>query len=461
MFKTEEILKATSGKIISGNANISIKGISTDTRTIKPGEIFLVLSGKNFDGHNFIKAALMKGACGVMVEKNPKFKLPDRFLLIKVKSTLDALGAIANLHRKRFNIKIIAITGSNGKTTAKDMAAHLLSRKYKVLKTEGTKNNQIGVPQTLLKLNKSFDVAVLELGTNRYGEIEALSKIVMPDIGIITNIALSHIKCLKNLAGVYREKISLCKGLKKKGCLIFNADDKYLRNIKKLKRINKKLPFTINEKSKFKASRIKKEKSSLSFLLNGKIRLKINSLAEHNIYNALAVVASVRELGVSYKEIKLILNEFRFPQGRVSSTNLKKVSIVDDTYISNPLSLKSSIDLLCQYNGRRKILVCADMLELGVQSRTLHSAIGKKIANSNIDILFTLGNLSKEIHRAAKKRSRGYEQINHCRSHSDVVDKLVKILKSNDVILVKGSRSMKMEKVIEGLKQKLKKNKAR
>ncbi|PIS34320.1 MAG: UDP-N-acetylmuramoyl-tripeptide--D-alanyl-D-alanine ligase, partial [Candidatus Omnitrophica bacterium CG08_land_8_20_14_0_20_41_16] len=227
MLKIPELLKATRGKLTSGDNSVSVKGVSIDSREIKKGEAFIAIKGNNFDGHNFINMAIKKGASCIITEK--EIKGTDGIAVIKVKDTIRALGAVARFKREKYNLPVIAVTGSNGKTATKDMIAWILSKDFKVLKNEGTKNNHIGLPLTLLKLDSSYDIAVLEIGTNHFGEVKYLSDIACANIGIITNIGPAHLQYFKNLKGVFKEKHDLLRSLKAPAIAILNADDPYLR----------------------------------------------------------------------------------------------------------------------------------------------------------------------------------------------------------------------------------------
>jgi UDP-N-acetylmuramoyl-tripeptide--D-alanyl-D-alanine ligase len=259
MFKIDELLVATKGRLVKGRQDtLLIGGVSTDSRTIKESQAFIAIKGDNFDGHDFIDEALEKGTSCIIAEGGSKKAQTKDVNFIEVKDTLKALGDIARFHRRKFNIPVIAVTGSNGKTTTKEMIARVLAKKLNVLKNEGTKNNQIGVPLTLLNLNASHDIAVLEIGTNHFGEVEYLTRICRPNIGVITNIGLAHLEFFKDLEGVFKEKYSLIEKLEEPYLAILNADDKLLK--KQVQKISKK-PFIvgvgIRNRSDFFASGVK------------------------------------------------------------------------------------------------------------------------------------------------------------------------------------------------------------
>lgn len=452
MFSVREIIQATGGKLISGNPAEIINGISTDSRKLKPTEAFLALQGDNFDGHDFIKETLKLKVSCLIIEKEPQCSIPRGLPVIKVKNTTLALGDLARFQRKKFNLPVIAVTGSNGKTTTKEMIAWVLSANARVLKNEGTKNNQIGLPQTLLRLTGQDDYAVVEIGTNHFGEIDYLAKIAQPNIGLITNIGLSHIEFLKNHRGVLKEKSALLNNLFTPALAVINADDKFLKPLitKKSKKISV-FSYGIKEKSDFFASAIKLKNCRLEFKVNGKFNFALSTLGYYNIYNALAAIAIGRILGLAYPVIAAKLEEFKFPKGRLNFIEFKGLKFIDDTYNSNPLSLKAALLALSSIKNKgRKIMVMGDMLELGRQKELLHRQAAGSITNI-CDVLVAVGNLAKITAQAARQSGFNHKNIFCCQNSSEARDLIFKHISPgiNDVILVKGSRSMKMEEVFK------------
>lgn len=450
MFKVAELLKATNGKLVCRGENSLLKGISTDSRTIRAGEVFIPIKGNNFEGHNFIGQAVKKGASCVIAEKIKTHDSELKTNFIEVKDTTKALGDIARYYRQKFDIPVIAVTGSNGKTTAKEMIACVLSRKHKVLKNEGTKNNQIGLPMTLLKLDKSYDFAVLEAGTNHPGEIEYLAGICQPNIGIITNVGQSHLEFLKDLPGVLREKYSLIKNLQRPRIALLNSDDTFLKD-KVSRKIKEAVIFSfgIRNKADFSASLVKRENEKVSFLVNDKYGFTLNTLGYHNIYNALTAVSIGRILGMEYRDIADSLSGFSFLENRLNLVRLNNIRFINDTYNSNPLSLKHALDALHNYRAKgRKIFIMGDMLELGKDKESLHLRAGREAA-SVCDVLVAVGELSKKAAEGAKET--GFKNIFICNSSTEARDVLFKQIhpSPDDIVLVKGSRSMKMEEVLK------------
>jgi len=441
-----EIVKNIEVKYTKGKLDLEFKGISTDTRRLSEGEIFLAIKGKNFDGHDFLKEAEEKGAKAVIVEKIPEVNLKIPILLVN--NTVNTLGEIAKYYRNKFSIPLIAISGSNGKTTTKDMLAYLLGLRYKVLKNEGTQNNQIGVPLTLLKLNEEYEIAVLELGTNHFGEIEYLTKISRPNIGIILNIAPAHLEFFKTLKGVFREKINLIKGLYFPYIGILNNDDVFLN--KYLKKTKKKflLSFGIKRNADFKAENIKLEKNRTTFFIN-KREFSLNTLGTFNVYNALASISVCRLFGFNYQILSKALREFAFPSQRLNLINRNGILFIDDTYNSNPNSLNQALNVLKDFKIQgRKIAVLGDMLELGDNALDFHFKLSRKILEI-CDIIIGVGNFFGKFKDLVKANSLKKPIFNSDNSSQakEILFKEVKP-KRGDLILVKGSRLLEMEKIL-------------
>lgn len=451
MFSVDEIIQFTKGQLIQGGLTERIAGISTDSRKLKSQEAFLALRGRNFDGHDFILQALkLKPSC-VIVEKRLKFSVPKSVTVIRVKDTTLALGDIARFQREKINLPVIAVTGSNGKTTTKEMIAWVLSAQSSVLKNEGTKNNQIGLPQTLIQLTKKNSFAVVEIGTNHFGEVDYLSKIARPNIGVITNIGPSHLEFLKGLKGVVKEKSSLLDNLAQPAIALLNSDDKLLQGfIHRSIKGHRIFSFGINEKSDFRASEIKIRKEKVEFRVNSKFNFELSTLGDYNVYNALAAISVGRIFGLSYSVMRSRLAAFRFPKGRLNLVEFNGLRFIDDTYNSNPLSLKVALAALDSTDCKgRKILIMGDMLELGKQKELLHRQIAWSITNT-CDLLIAVGSLAGITARAARLKGLPAKQIFCCPDALAARDLLFKKIspKANDLILVKGSRSMRMEEVL-------------
>ena len=485
MFRLKEIVEAVDGRLLSADPQLRIGGVSIDSRTIKHGQLFVAIKGSRFDGHDFIREAVKKGAKAIIGSVHSWQLTVDRKIpYIRVSDTRRALGDLARFHRQRFNIPVIAITGSNGKTTTKDMVAWILSSRIKVLKNEATQNNDIGVPLTLLKLDISHDVVVLELGTNRFGEIAYLSGIAQPNFGVIINIGPAHLENLRNLPGVYKEKTALLKNLKLPRIAVLNADDPWLR---KLRNNNRTIviSYAIRTQSDFNAAQIRltppfvqggvgarKERAGfIEFSVNpasaypksaplrrkGKKnstsgqRIRLNTVGCYNIYNALAAIAVSRMLGCSYSSISRRLATFVFPSGRLKLVKSKGITFIDDSYNANPVSFEEALDPLSKFSAQgRRILVMGDMLELGRSAKMFHRRIGRRVARI-CDAFIGVGNLSKLTAEEAHKSGMDKGCIFTCENSAQARDLLFRKLKPYrwDLILVKGSRLMKMEEVFK------------
>jgi UDP-N-acetylmuramoyl-tripeptide--D-alanyl-D-alanine ligase len=454
MFNANELIEATGGVLKSGAPSQRFSGISIDTRTLRPGEVFVAILGKNFDGHDFIIEAIGRGAQGIIYANPGKVKTFQKDIsYIKVGETTAALGAVARFHRRRFDIPVIAITGSTGKTTTKEMLAWVLSAKYNVLKNRGTQNNLIGVPLTLLEIQSKHDICVVEMGTNRVGEIKQLTQIALPNVGIITNIGPAHLEFLESLRGVYKEKINLIKHLTAPRIAILNKSDIILEKLSFVK-TSPIFFFGINRECDFKATEITYKPQSVSFLFNGLHEIEIKHCALHNISNALAAIGCSLMFGLDFAAIQQKIETFDSPDMRLKEIRLKNCVIFDDSYNSNPQSLKQAIDVLCrQAAPGRRILVMGDMMELGKQSEEFHAYFGRYVSRKPIDLLVTMGSFSKETAESAKKSGMNATCVVHFDNCQAVLEFLKTAIKEGDVLLVKGSRSMQMEKIVAFLKE--------
>lgn len=458
MLTINEIVKATKGKLVKEIPCKDNLKISIDSRTIKPGDVYVAVRGKNFDGHKFIYEAIAKGASAIVSSKkimwipsNFKGKTPTEIPVVKVKDTNTALADIAGFYRSKFDIPVIAITGSVGKTSTKEMISNVLSTKYPVLKSAKTQNNIFGVSLTILKLNKVHKAAVVELGTNHFGEIEVLARIAKPTIAVFTNVGESHLQHLKSTAGVFREKFQLVKYMDKKGIVVFNADDQHLSAIADKKMTQKKISFGVESKADFVAKNIDKKGREISFVVKDK-KYSLKANAEHDIYNALAAICCGSLNNIGYAPIKAGLLKTTDCEGRQKILKFGKLTVIDDTYNSNPVSFKSSIKTLAGLKTKhKKIIVCSDMLELGVAAKQLHENIAKDIEHAGIGHVITHGPLAKHVTNQLKDSV--ITKATHYPSIDGVKRKVKALCSDGDIVLVKGSRSTNMERIVEFLKK--------
>ena len=447
MLTLNEILKVTQGTLKQAD-NPRFSGISTDSRHIKKGDLFIPIKGEKFDGHRFILSALKRGASGALTSK--KIKLSRGKTIIRVKDTLKAFHQIAKAYKEKFDIPFIGITGSSGKTTTKDMLASILSRAGRTLKTEENYNNEIGVPKTLLSLSKSHKFAVIEMAMQGAGEIKELARITRPNIAVITNIGSAHIGLLRSENNVAKAKAEILDFQSKKDTAILPADDKYFDLLKK-KAKGRVISFGIDRSSDVSARNIKYQGNLTLFSIKTKHFLspaKLPLPGKHNVYDALAAAAAACALGIKPEYIKKGLANFKLSSKRLNIIRLKNIRIIDDTYNANPDSMSASLIALKNYPPRR-IAVLGDMLELGKSAKTSHKNIGKLAAELRIEELISVGKLAKYIAESA--RSKGLRNIHAAKSNMDAVRILKRTIRPNDTILIKGSRRMKMETIVEGL----------
>ncbi|MFH1577430.1 MAG: UDP-N-acetylmuramoyl-tripeptide--D-alanyl-D-alanine ligase [Candidatus Margulisiibacteriota bacterium] len=412
MFTLQEILKVIRGARVVGCGTRNIKNISIDTRTIKPGDLFIPIKGKRFDGRKFIAAAKKKGAA-----------------VLEVKNGLKALQVLAAHHRSKFNIPIIGVTGSVGKTTTKDMIAAVLSQELTTLKNEENYNNEIGVPLTLLKLRKKHQAAVIEMAMQGLGEIELLAKIARPTISVVTNIGEAHLEFLKTKRNVAKAKAEIFKYQTKNNHAVINADDEYFSDLRSNVQclLSNIYTFGIIEKAKVTPKELRKTMLPLP--------------GEHNIYNALAAIAVAKILKLKKSSIKKGLENFRPSSNRWDVINRDDgVKIINDTYNANPQSMSAALKVLAWLEGR-KIAVLGDMFELGKRTGPAHKKVGELARQLGINILISVGKLSKDL--AADF---------HYATLDPAIKKLKTVIQPGDRILVKASRGMHLEDVVEAIR---------
>ncbi|MDP8260632.1 MAG: UDP-N-acetylmuramoyl-tripeptide--D-alanyl-D-alanine ligase [Candidatus Gygaella obscura] len=455
MFEIQEILEVCKGKLFCGEFSGKVKGISIDSRTIKKGDLFIAIKGATYDGHDFINQAVKKGACVILVSKKVKTKRKN-IVLISVKDTVSSLADLARYWREKLNPVVIAVTGTNGKTTTKDLIYAVLKQQIPSIKSELTQNNHIGVPLNLLKIKAKHRVAVVELGTNHPKEIAYLSSITKPDIAIVTNIGPAHLENFHTLKEVLKEKFSLFRHAKENSICIVNSDDLLISKTLGTKPFfGKSIIFTFskNRKSDFKVSHIQRKNNGLSFKV-GKNKLFLDTPAEHNIYNALIAIACGRILGIDYNKIRKALKGFIFPRGRFNILKAGKVRLIDDTYNANPVSVENALDVFSNMSCQgKRVFVFADMLELGSKEQFFHSLIGKKIAQLPIDILVCIGKRAKISALAALNEGIDKSRVFICNNHKKAIKVINRLICPRDLILLKGSRKMRLEQLVKYIKK--------
>lgn len=433
--------------------NIIFSDVVTDTRKLKENALFVAFKGESFNAEDFLREAREKGATGAIVSEScPTEKLVGApKIIIKVGDTLEAYQKIAAFHRNKFTVPVIAITGSNGKTTTKDLVASVLSSTKNVLKTEGNFNNEIGLPLTLLQLNEKHEAAVTEMGMRGRGQIAALAKIASPTIGIVTNVGETHLELLGTMENIAAAKGELVEAIEAGGTVILNNDNNYVAKMReKVKKGVKLITFGIERDADIKAEGFRTFDGSteINCKINGEtVLLTLPLVGRHNVYNALAAVAAGSVLGLSHEEIKSGLKHAQVTGMRFERITRNGYNIINDAYNASPMSMEAAIKTLAEIAPGRRIFVLGDMLELGEAAKAAHQRIGELVGETNATALITYGELAKNI--AAGARAKGMKNIFECESHDEAAKKLKELLLPDDTVLFKGSRGMKMEKIIE------------
>ncbi len=437
--------------------DLPVTGISTDSRQIKKGMVFVALKGNRFDGHDFIDKIAQKGAIGAIVsqEYRPEAVNRENLVLMHVEDTLSALHRIASVYRDRFEIPIIAVTGTNGKTTTKEMIYSILSSNFRTAKSSGNYNNHIGVPLTITCLSKLDQLAVIEMGTNHFGEIKRLCSIVRPTCGVITNVGKGHLEFFKDEEGVARAKAELIDFLETvNGAELFlNGDDPHLKRFGN--RITNTTTFGFSNDCSFRAEFLGVSDAGFPMMkVNGEA-ISLSIYGRHNLYNALAAAAVARSFGIDWKKIKERLESYRPFEKRMEIIEVSGIKILNDTYNSNPSSLYEALLTLKEMRGvNRRIVVLGDMLELGTHSIAEHTRVGDTVYDFGMDIFYCFGNQMRAAYKRAK--SLGMEQASHYESKGEILNNLSKTVREGDAVLIKGSRGMKMEDIVDGLMKNLK-----
>jgi UDP-N-acetylmuramoyl-tripeptide--D-alanyl-D-alanine ligase len=452
----DEIVAATGGSVVQGGREIIFRGISTDSRTVGEGNIFIALRGDKFDGHNFLSEVVEKGAAGLLVSERPGVVFPQSPAVIRVEDTLRALGDIAASWRKKFSIPVVAITGSSGKTTTKEMLAGILNISRSVLKTEGNYNNLIGLPLTLLGMEGGHEIAIVELGTNSPGEIGRLTRIADPTVGIITNVGLAHLEGLRSPDMIREEKGDLFRCMNESATAVINADDEAVVKVGR-EWSGKRITYGINGQADVMAREIvQMGAEGLRFSMHSDAstcELTMNVLGIHHVYNALAAAATALAVGADISDITNGLSSFRPVSGRM---NIKKMAngayVIDDTYNANPSSVREALISLRDLKGKGKaFVILGDMLELGEHAEAMHESTGEFVAATGAEDIFLKGEYAPATAAGAIKNGARSEQIHFFTSDDAVTSYLRPRLKEGDWILVKGSRRMKMELVVQAV----------
>ena len=466
-FSGEEIVSASGGVFIDGSLRTRIRRICTDSRSVREGDLFIALQGENFDGHQFIKNVLELGVAGVVVNRSmgkkamaiahriSNIRLGAGPLVVGVDDTTRAYQDIATFHRQRFQIPVVAITGSNGKTTTKEMVASTLRERWIVLKTEGNFNNRLGVPHTLLRLTKRHQVAVVEMGVDAEGQTTRLCEVAKPTHGVITNIGPDHLEFFGSLEGSARAKAELLACLPNDGTIVLNADDDFYDFLVPQVR-SRKISFGTKRHAHVRGSGMQRVggETVCRVDLRGRKqshRLQLKVQGDHNVSNALAAVALGQALGLSMEKIVAGLKKFRPVTMRSQVKSIQGLKVIEDCYNANPASMKAAVRLLKELGkDKSTIAVVGDMLELGKDTKAMHRDVGAYIADQSVSSLIVCGALGNEIARGAKSRGMMGSSIFQAATTDQATVFLEDIASPGDVVLLKASRGVRLEKVLDG-----------
>lgn len=462
-FLMRDIVSATRG-ILSGAAGHEIvDGVSTDSRCIEPGNLFVALKGETYDGHEYADESVKKGASAILIQKDRNDiigRLHKPVAVVMVDDTLEALGDIARFWRSQFSVPVIAVTGSAGKTTTKDMIAAIMERTIKVLKSRGNFNNLVGLPLSLLEMRNDHDAAIVEMGTNHPGEIRTLAAIARPTVGVVINVGPAHLEGFGTIDAIGEEKSSLLFSLATDGTAIVNADDEVLGKFTRGLR-RRVVTFGIKHAADVRAHAIAvrgAEGMRFSLAIGGAIReVDIPVVGFHNVYNALAAVAAASTMGADSDDVCEGLAGFTPPSGRMTVMLLKNgVYLVDDSYNANPVSMKEALETLSSLQGQSSVyVIMGDMLELGGQGETLHEEIGELCGSMGVRKLFCYGEYSPAVARGARKAGMTEIEFIGAIEPDTVAAELTAYTRRGDWILIKGSRKMRMERYVGSLIRKI------
>ncbi len=462
VISVKEIIEICTGKLIIGNINTKCISFCTDTRKIKMGDTYIGLKGEKFNGSEFYKQALEAGASVCILQKveineETKNKYSDRTIIL-VDDTLKALQKIAKYKRSLYNIPVVAVTGSVGKTSTKDIIASVISTKYKTLKTEGNFNNHIGLPLTILKL-KDEEALVVEMGMSNLGEISLLTQIAKPTIAVITNIGTAHIGNLGSRENILKAKLEILEGLSTNGILIINNDNDMLHFWNNTNNEYNVIDFGIKNESNIMAEKIKLN------IANSTYNVKVNDkcydvtvpiAGEPFIYNSLCAICVGRALNIDMENIITGIKKFELTKNRMEIIKKDDMTIINDCYNANYDSMKAGIENLSKMQGKRKIAVLGDMLELGNFSEKLHKAVGKEVAKNNVDELIVIGIEAKNIADEAQKCGMDNSRIHVFTTNKEAVEFIKNNKEQDDCILIKASNGMHFIEIVDELKKQLK-----
>lgn len=450
----KELILASEGQLVSKcNEETIVSNIVIDSRKAGKDSAFVAIVGENLDGHNFINLAINQGCKTIIKNKNNNVDIENKEVnVIEVSDTEIALGDIAKFYKNKFKIPFIAVTGSVGKTTTRDMVYSTISAKYNSLKNVGNLNNQFGVPLTLFNLNKEHECAVIEMGMSGFNEIEYLANIVNPQIGIISNIGYSHVEHLGSRDGIFKAKMEIATNFDENSLLIVNGDDDCLKTLKTKDLVYKLRTFGFDKDNDIYCESYEMDEESINFVAvinRKKEEFFIPTVGKHNIYNAMAAILVGLNLNMTIEEIKDGLKNFQCTKNRLDIIKKDKLTIIDSVYNASIDSMSAALNILGRYENRR-VAILGDMFEMGEFAEFGHRQVGKA-ALGNIDIMIAIGKDSEFIVKELKENNMNENNLYHFETKEEAIENLDNIIKDDDVILVKASRGMNLEKVVEYL----------
>ncbi len=453
----KDILQICKGKLICGNEEETLEHFSKDTRKLQKGDVYVGMKGENFNGSLFYEDAIKKGAKVCLLEEIPiSSDISKRYsnvTIVTVNNTIQALQQLATYKRSLYNIPVIAITGSVGKTSTKDMIASVVGTSFQVQKTQGNYNNHIGVPLTILGL-KDHTALVVEMGMNNFGELRTLTNITKPTICVITNVGTAHIGNLGSRENILKAKLEILEGLTKEGTVIINNDNDLLHKWEEENKTYQVIDFGIENNSKIMAKNIELQEYGSYFetnIYNQTIRAYVPVSGIHFVYNSLCAICVGTVLNIPQEKIIQGIQNFELSKNRMEIIeNSKGVKIINDCYNANFDSMKASLEALARIQSKRKIAILGDMLELGDYSKQMHEKVGSEVVKNNIDMLITVGKEATYIAKQAKQE--GMSQIYEFGAVEEAIQKIQETGEVGDAILVKASHSMNFEKIVKQMK---------
>ncbi len=450
-----ELSGIINASIVESGSEMQVSaGVSTDSRTVKTGDCFFAIAGEKFDGHNYIRDAFAKGAVCVVVERGIETKdFADKFVL-KVRDTIEALGIFAGRYRKQAGFKVVAITGSAGKTTTKQIVAHVLGRNFNVHCSPKSFNNNIGLPLTLLGAEQDIEIVIAELGSNHPGEISYLTRIASPDVAVVTNVHPAHLEGFGDIQTIVREKLSIADGLGPDGVLIINGDFKKLVDTCRASDM-KFLTFGKSDGSDYWAGDIRQDGCAGRFTIDG-VEVCLPLAGSGNIENALAAWAVCSRFGIEAADFARAVRTLPVVSMRTELLQAGTLTILNDCYNANPASMKNALEILAGIDstGRgRKVFICGEMAELGQQAEKLHTELGMLIAEAKVALVLAIGPLARIAAETAKASARDDLQIKCFEDTPSACNKLHEFIQDYDIILVKGSRTASLERTVEKLQE--------